>query len=107
MPISDWYDMMPDTITHEHVLTRDIYGKPLTYATAKTYRARVNGISRRVPSRTPGGQDVLSTISVWTPKISSLALDDRITLPDGSTPLMLSFDHVSDEAGDHHTKMMF
>ncbi len=108
MPISDWADVMPDIIIYEKMLTRDIYGKPVTYDYPTTYRARVAGTMRRVPSRIPGGQDVIATTSVWVlGVIDGLKLDDRITLPDGTMPPILSFDHVSDETGDHHTKILF
>ncbi len=107
MAISDWSDVMPDTITHEAVLTRDEYGKPATFDTIVSYQARVTGANKRVPSRTPGGQDAIASVAVWSAKISGLKLDDRITLPDGTTPPILSYDHVGDEKGDHHTKILF
>ncbi len=107
MSISDWADMMPDTITYEKMLTRDIYGKPATYDYPVTYKARVSGAMKRIPSRTPGGQDLVATTSVWCADIPTIQADDRITLPDGTKPPILSFDHVSDETGDHHTKILF
>ena len=103
--VSDWLDLMPATVTYEAVLTRDEYGKPATYDTAVDYRARVTYKHQRVPSRATG-QDVIASIQVWlNGAISTVKVDDRVTLPDGTTPLIVSWDLVSDETGNHHTKL--
>ena len=107
MPVSDWLDLMPFTITYEAVATRDEYGKVITYATAVSYRARVTYKHMRVASRATG-QDVIASIQVWlNGVISTINVDDRVTLPDGTTPLIVSWDLVSDETGNHHVKIFF
>ncbi len=105
MAISDWLDLMPSTVTHEAVATRDEYGKPATYATAASYRARVSSSHKRINSRVTG-QDVTASVQVWLNGIiSSINVDDRITLPNGTTPQILSWDVPSDETGEHHMKV--
>ena len=107
MPISEWEDLMPATVTYEAVQTRNDYGKPTVYSTAVTYKARVSYKLRRVISRV-NNQDAVSNTQLWVNAvITGLSPDDRITLPDGSTPRILNWDTPQDEDGDHHTKIYF
>lgn len=105
MPVSDWLDLMPHTVTYEAVTARDEYGKPSAYATAVSYRARVTNTRKRVPGQN-GVQDLISSCQVWiNGVISGLGYDDRITLPNGSRPLIASWDTPTDEVGYHHMKI--
>jgi hypothetical protein len=107
MPITDWLSLMPFTIPYEAAATRDEFGKVLTYAVAVDYRARVTYSHKRVTSRATG-QDVISSTQAWLAGvIPTLNVDDRITLPDGSTPLIVSWDLPTDEVGNHHMKIFF
>lgn len=107
MAIADWLDLMPFTVTYEAVATRDEYGKVLTYADSVDYRARVTYKHMRVASRA-AGQDVISSIQAWlNGVISTINVDDRFTLPDGTTPLIVSWDLATDEVGNHHCKVYF
>jgi len=107
MPISDWLDLAPATVQYEAAVTRNEFGKVTTYAAAVAYRARVTYTHKRVTSRATG-QDVISSIQVWIIGIiTTLNVDDRITLPDGTTPLMVSWDLVTDEHGNHSVKCYF
>lgn len=105
MPIADWSDMMPHQITLAAVSSRDQYGKP-TYGTAATYSARVNYKQTRIVNRT-NGQDAIATGIVWISGTPTITIDDRITLPDGSTPVILNWETLADEDGAHHTKVFF
>jgi len=103
--VSDWLDLMPFTITYEAVATRDAYGKVLTYADSVDYRARVTYKHQRVASRATG-QDVIASIQVWIEGvITTINVDDRVTLPDGTTPLIVAWDLPTDEIGNHHCKL--
>lgn len=106
MSISDWLELMPSTITYERATAFDDYGKPSTYATAVSYRARVAYKTRKVTSRV-NGEDVVSSGTVHTQVISTLNVNDRITLPDGTQPIILNWDTVFDENGLHHMKIAF
>lgn len=103
--ISDWTDMMPHTVTYAAVASRDAYGKP-TYAAARSYQARVIQKQTRIVNRT-NGQDAIATGVVWLAGFPALDIDGRITLPDGSTPVILNWEVIPDEEGDHHTKVYF
>jgi len=104
MPISDWLDLMPATVTHQSVIARNEYGAPTTYSAATSYRARVFQKARRVINRV-NGQDEISSVQVWIAGLPSLALDGKIILPDGSTPRIMSWDVPTDEVGEHHMKV--
>lgn len=105
MPITDWLDMMPFTVTVAAAATYDAYGKPATYATAASYRARVVAKTKVVRSRV-SGQDVLTDTQIWINGVlAALDEDARITLPDATTLVPVSWDTFPDEDGDHHTKI--
>lgn len=106
MSLTDWADMMPHTITYEACLAHDDYGKPLTYAAAVSYQARVRYKSQRVSSQTTG-QDTVAAGNVWIAALMGISASDRITLPDGTQPPIISWECVPDETGDHHTNIFF
>ena len=107
MATTEWLDMMPDTVDYEAVKTRDAYGKVTAYKVKVSYRARVRYHTTRVVSRVDG-QDVTSSVQVWIHGIlADLDVDDRFTLPDESTPVLLSWDQIPDEHGTHHQKLYF
>lgn len=107
MPINDWLDMMPATVTYEAVSTRNDYGKPTAYAAAVSYRARIRYKTRRVVSRVSGEDVVASGSIIVNGVISGIKPEDRITLPNGTTPKIASWDTVMDEDANHHTKIYF
>jgi hypothetical protein len=106
MPVSDFADLLQSTITHEPFSSRDQYGV-VTYGTAVSYKARVSYTNKRVRSRVTG-DDVISTAQAWINGNPTLNVDDRITLPDGSQPIIVSWDQPFDETGSaHHVKIYF
>ena len=104
MSISDFLDLMPETVPVALVATYDAYGKPATYSTAVDYRARVVYKNQVVRSQTTG-QDVITTVQVWLAGTPSLAEDAKITMPDGSLMVPEAWDVISDEVGSHHVKV--
>lgn len=105
MPVSDWSDLMTDIITYRQVASRDEYGKP-SYAADQTIACRVVYKITRVMSRATG-QDALSAAQVWLLSTITPVLDDQFVLPDGSTPVLLTWELFADENGPHHTKLYF
>jgi hypothetical protein len=95
---SDLLELLTQTMTVEHVTGRDGYGKP-SYGTPATYRARVVGKVKMV--RTADGSERVSNATVYVAATDVLATD-RVTLPDGSRPLILSVGSFPDERGAHH-----
>lgn len=106
MPISDFLDMMPHTITHRAPASFDDYGKPVFSGAAASYRARVFYETRSTVNRA-SGQDALSVTTVWIAGTPSLTLFDEITLPDGTKPPILNWEVPADESGAHHVKVYF
>ena len=106
MPISDFFDMMPHSITHRAPATWSAYGKPATYGAATSYRARVKYEIKSTVNRA-SGQDALSVTTVWIGGTPTLTLFDQITLPDGSAPPILNWEVLPDESGTHHVTVYF
>ena len=126
MPISDWAELMPHTITYRRVIARDAYGKAkhagdsvligdvlfgdITFDALPDpieYQARVNYKTKRVASRV-SSQDVIASGEVWVNGlIPTINVDDEIVLPDGSTPIIITWEQFADEVGDHHMKIYF
>jgi hypothetical protein len=104
MPISDWADMMPHTVTHAPLASRDAYGAP-TYGAGVDYTARVLYKNQRV--RAADGAEVVARGSVWFVGTPTVSPEDKITLPDATTPPLLSVEQYADADGAHHTKVYF
>lgn len=105
MPVSDWFDLMADTVVYEPVASRDGEAKP-TYGTSSSYRARVVYKEIRTSNRA-SGQDAIGAGEVWLGAIIYPNIDDRITLPDGSQPIIINWNVFTDENGPHHTVIIF
>jgi len=105
MSIADWLDLMPHTVIHTAMASRDAYGKPILASGGTDYRARVVYKVQKVVSRVTG-EDVLSNCQVWINGIiNGLQADDQIELPDSTTPGIASWDIFPDGVGDHHMKI--
>lgn len=77
-----------------------------TYSTDTTsYPARVVTEQRLV--RTFDGTEELSNTTVWVASTSTFSPLDQFTLPDGTTPGLLSLETFRDENGVTHTKLGF
>jgi len=78
----------------------------LRYSTATvTYPARVTSEQRLV--RTFDGTEELATTTVWVASTSTFSALDRFTLPDGTSPPLLSVETYRDESGVTHSKLGF
>jgi hypothetical protein len=103
--IADWADFMPSTITHRGVTSLDQFAAPATFAAPVVYKARITQNPTRIASRQTG-EEVIANTTVWINGIiPNITAADQITLPDGSTPLLVDWDIVQDETGDHHMKL--
>lgn len=106
MSIADWLDMMPHTVTTSVATGRDAYGKPTYSAPSAAVRARV--VYKSVEVAAGDGEQVMARGEVWLAGyFLSLKTNDRVNLPDGSSPPILSLEHIPDENGGHHTKVFF
>lgn len=93
-------DLMLDTITIEHKIGQDSnnkfsYGPPITGVQCQIVRS-----NKRVLDRT--GREVTSRVQITLgrPEIE-VQVDDRITLPDGSQPPIISIQAAKDETGPY------
>lgn len=102
--VNDFLDLMPATVTYRSALTRDAYGKVVTYTPLVSYRARVNYRTTQRVSRI-SGEDVLTNTEVWIAGLPDLHVGDEITLPNGKKPILEDWDQVPDEKGPFYTKL--
>ncbi|WP_207456064.1 hypothetical protein [Azospirillum sp. SYSU D00513] len=102
--IDDLADLMPDVVEHAPANGHDVYGAP-SYGPASTYRARVAYRSRLVRDR--NGDTVAARGSAWLAGAPVVGLDDRVTLPDGTSPPLLAVDRLTDERGATVVKIHF
>lgn len=102
MSIDDFSDLFTETITHEEFGGRNSYSKR-SFGSPANYSARVVKINKLV--KASDGGEVLSTTQVWIQGTPTVTPEDRITLPDGTTPIILSVEKYPDDNGDHHVKV--
>jgi hypothetical protein len=101
----EFSDMMRDTITHQPCTGYDRYGKP-TYGASTSYPARV--VRDNKMARNPQGEEVVSTCQVRICGTPAVTPADKITLSDGTVPVILSVSRPQDETGDDaSTKVYF
>jgi len=83
----------------------DAYGTR-TYATAKELRARVEFAPRLV--RTLGGDEVTASATAWVEQGDKvIGTKDKITLPDGTSPPILTVERTPDSQNRISTKVSF
>lgn len=100
-------DLMSETVTHAGWvgMSTDGYAtQTFTTATA-TYPARVVSGQRQV--RSFDGMEEIATVTVWVASTSTFSALDQFTLPDGTSPPLLSVETFRDENGVTHSKLGF
>ncbi len=102
--ITDFLDCMPSSITREPFLSHDRYGER-TFGAGAAIQCRVQEKIERVTI--PSGEEVLARGRVYLGAIVGVSTEDKITLPDGTTPEILSVMKVNDEEGPHHEVIIF
>ena len=105
MSISDWSELMDDTVTVSPFSSLDSYNKP-TYSSDVEYaNSRVKFKVRQVfdfegNEVTAGGDVVLGSNAV-------IGAKDKLTLSDGTTPKILNSGNIPGDVGSHHTRIIF
>lgn len=94
--------LMPHTVTISTRASHNNYGEP-SYGSGTSYRARV--LNAPAFKRGAGGETVEIQTTVWVASTGTISVDDRITLPDGTTPPIVLVERVPDEDGTHHHKL--
>ena len=100
-------DLFPQTVTHASWtgMSTDGYASPTYSTSASTFQALVIGEQRLV--RTFDGIEELAVTTVYLASTSTFSALDRFTLPDTSTPELLSLETFSDEDGVAFTVLAF
>lgn len=111
MPISDWFDMMTQSVTFEPCSGRNVRGEK-TYGTAVTYQCRIAGKVQQVIG--PEGRLVFSRQTIYLGTADAVDANGRITLSTGDTgsteetathPQILATARYPDGDGAHHSEL--
>lgn len=94
--ISPWLDMMNNQVVVEPLTSRNAYGVA-SYGSATPYAARTNNSIRRIMNK--DGEQVVSRGGAIVASPVDIPIDSRITLDDGSQPLLLASNSEPDEDG--------
>lgn len=108
MAVSEWLDMMADTVTVYPLTGRASDGKPTYSATGVSYPAYVNMKNHLVVDRqgrtvTARGYAILGTTTV-------IGIEDKVVLPaeyTPTTPPLIDVNVQTDKSGNHHVKLVF
>jgi len=95
----DFLEWFKQTVTIEPFIGVNAYAEP-QYGLPATYPAFVQRKTKLVRDRT--GREVVSTAQMYLDGTVSVGVQDRITLPDGSQPVILSVEVLPDETGATH-----
>jgi len=99
--------LMTDTVTWSTASTLSQYGVPTWAGTGHSMAARI--VTRHDEIRDADGQVRAARATVWCASTNGSTfiptVDDRITLPDGTTPPILTVETYPDEIGTHHHKI--
>jgi len=102
--ISDFSDMLTETITVYTRTGADSYGKPI-FGGGVSYSCRIQW--RNTLVRDARGEEVVASGNALLQGAPALSSDDKVTLPDGSEPLILTVTRAFDEEGAHHSRVYF
>jgi hypothetical protein len=97
--------MMPDTLTVTHLsgVSTDGYGRA-TYTTSP-HSCRCLVQEKQTKVQTYEGTEELATTVVWVRSTTTFGPSDRITLPDGTVPVLMAVEELHDADGVHHHKL--
>lgn len=99
-------DFTFETVTIQAQSSKDKYGKQSFSATTTSLEGRIINETKLV--RDASGQEQVVTGKVIIPGATTgVTLGHKLTLPDSSTPKILTVDEISDEAEVHHTVITF
>lgn len=102
MSINQFLDLMPTTATFANPTGYDLYGKP-TAGTAVSFKCHISQNVKQV--FTPDGVAILQGGTIQMDDVYDIQEEAILTLPDGSTPKILSIKTYYDESGAHHTSV--
>ncbi len=101
-----FYEMMPDTVIFNAEQSKDKYGKATFSGTNTSVRGRVVFDQKLIKNEF--GEDVVTGGRVYLyGDYSTLTLGHKITLPNGTSPVIVAVESKKDTAGVHHTVVSF
>lgn len=106
---ADFLDMMPDTVIFNAASSTDKYGKKTFTGSNANISVRGRIVDDIILIKNDQGQDIVASGKVYLyGNYSSLTLTHRLTLPDGSTPVILKLDSMNDTVNAvHHTVVYY
>lgn len=102
----DFLEMMLQTVTVAAQTGVDNYGKPTFSASPSSYRCRIIW-QERIRRDAQGREIIEAGRAILTQSAASVTPTARLTLPDGSTPKIVSVATIQDEDGNHHSVLSF
>ena len=94
--------LMPDKVTIELPLDKDMYSKPI-YSPPVEYQCRIEQTTRLV--RDQDGHEKVSNATVYLSSAERIPVNARITYPDGANPTIISVVALQDEDGSYSTQL--
>ena len=103
---AEFLELMVDTVVITTATgVRNLYAREGQSSTSASYRGRY--VRRNQMVRDDAGDEVVSRSQLWLFGAPSLTPRDKITLPDGTTPVILAVERYPDDNGAHHEKVFF
>lgn len=102
--VSEWLDMMADTVTVYPFASRSVAGVPTYSTTGTTYPAYIRMKNKLIVDK--GGREILARGYVILGSNAVVGTEDKIVLPSDYVPVnppILGVDISPDENGNHHT----
>lgn len=96
---------MKEPVSVKLCLTTDAYGAIQLSTTAITRKGRLDYGDKRITSST--GEQIASSIQLYMPEVVGLTVEAEITLPDGTTPRIKSFNRRIWPSGAVHNEVYF
>lgn len=104
MAITDFKEMLRQVVVIAPLVSRDSYGAPV-YGPEASTKARI-GHSKTI-MRGSDGSDIAVSSQVWMLKKFAVSAQDKIIMPDGSTPPILKVEEYwDDDITAHHLKLL-
>ena len=105
MAISEWKDLMWQTVVVHPFSERDAYGKPSYGSPTTVNNSRV--VYKDFWLRKKDGSEVLAKGIAWLGSSMRITVEDKLVLPDGTQHPVLMSETYPDETEMNHTKVTF
>lgn len=100
---ADLRQLLTQTVTLEPWTGYDGYSQPV-YGVGVARKCRIVNKTRMV--RDAQGQERVSTTTIYLDDDYNTSVRDRVTLPGGVQPILLTVERYPDESGAHHERLM-